>query len=123
MRKRTAMLAAASVALVASGTGTAAKPSVSASVTACYDQVVEAIVASVSWQGGRVTNGTFVARDVDGVQVDSIIQWSLDHGARSGSATASLGPNLGFELVTARLYAGHRQVAGANFDLTSLRSC
>ena len=123
MRKRTIMLAVASAALVVSGTGTAAKPSVSASVTACYDQAAEAIVASVTWQGGRVTNGTFVARDVEALQADSIVQWSLDHGARSGTATASLGPNLGFELVTGRLYAGHRQVAGSNFDLASLRSC
>ena len=122
MRRLTASLAVGGIAALAlTGVGTAAKPVVSATLTACVDQQGD-IVATVSWQG-RVTNGTFVATDSDGLVQSTTVPWDLGHGERSGSVTASLGPNLGYERLTATLYASRRDVAVRTLFITNLPGC
>jgi hypothetical protein len=122
MRRLTAALAASGVAaLMLTGAG-AARPLPSATMTACFNQQ-GSIVATVTWSGGRVTNGTFVASDFDGIVTSSIVQWDLPHGERSGTQSAQLGPDLGYELVEVRLYAGKSQVVNSHFDVSAMTSC
>jgi hypothetical protein len=120
MNKVTAALAASGVAaLMLTGLATA-RPIPAASLTACVDGA--AIVATVSWSDGRVTNGTFVAEDYAGAQ-PSIVQWELPHGDKSGTMSGRLTADPAYDLVVARLYAGKFQVVDKHLDVSTLTAC